>query len=942
MSTRTFSRSLICLVLFLLGAHIAHAQTPAITYQRYDTAITIQPDGNFLVREIQQIRFDGEFHTAFAEIPTDLTTEIRNVQIYEGETAYRHGDSVPNTFSSGLTGNSVFVSWEYTPTVAGDVRTFVLEYEVVGGLWVYPEQTVLEWRAVPADRSGIEVENSVVTVTLPAKVAADQLQFTAYGPSYQTTTSPTEVAFSASEAIPDGTQFQVQVGFPANLVAAERQPWQVQEDNARLEYRFTALDVDLNLQPDGTMLVDEYHHLAVDAGALDQGERVIPLRFLDGVDQISLYEGEERFVEGSTNCIYCLQIDQTPQQSDWIRYDPDARTVVTNESHIGSVNLNWQFPPLVRGEETSLRLSYRVLGAVRHLPDRQEIKWSAVFADRNQTVEAAQVRLHLPPGVANDQVKLAGGNMEWQSDGSALITAPNAYPPGRRWEVTIGLPVNATSGAVPQWQAMIEAAANEAVQAEIWQARLRLGFGVGSILLLLLGVVSVYLLWFLLGRDRPMPAVTDYLPEPPSNLPPAIVAYLIDEAPSVKGALASLFHLANLGLIWIRFDDMLALKRVEEKSVSAGDEVKTATGETVALPHHLATLYNALQAALPVQEETAFHHIYGRFQLALPAVYADMGDETNRFFDELPPQARHRWLVRGQWLVILAVVAALLLAWRYYGELGWLAVAPAAASVVAGIALIIASRWMPRRTSAGVEETQRWIAFRNFLTHLKQYGNLDQAQRILDRYFAYAVALGVEEIVLQQASDMGSSIPNWSYTPTWEPRRDSTTQPNRPTVNESQDQPATSSTSLPPLSTPSTSQEASPTSDAPRPRPSLSRMSRQLSSSLTDASQSLETLLTSAVSSDEASTPFGSLWQGTQAVGEAGANVASGTLDILGEILESAASGDGGGSYHSSGSSSSSWSSSSSRSSSSSSSSFSSGRSSSERRSGGGGKRGFG
>jgi hypothetical protein len=27
--------------------------------------------------------------------------------------------------------NSLYISWEYTPTVTGDVRTFVLEYTVV-------------------------------------------------------------------------------------------------------------------------------------------------------------------------------------------------------------------------------------------------------------------------------------------------------------------------------------------------------------------------------------------------------------------------------------------------------------------------------------------------------------------------------------------------------------------------------------------------------------------------------------------------------------------------------------------------------------------------------------------------------------------------------------------------------------------------------------------
>jgi hypothetical protein len=56
---------------------------------------TVQPDGTVRVREIQQIRFDGEFRTAFADIPIALTTDIQNVQLYEGATPYALGIARP-------------------------------------------------------------------------------------------------------------------------------------------------------------------------------------------------------------------------------------------------------------------------------------------------------------------------------------------------------------------------------------------------------------------------------------------------------------------------------------------------------------------------------------------------------------------------------------------------------------------------------------------------------------------------------------------------------------------------------------------------------------------------------------------------------------------------------------------------------------------------------
>lgn len=942
MPTRLLHHLLLLITLLVLSTAGVRAQAPAITYERYDTAITLRPDGSFLVREIQQIRFDDEFHTAFADIPTALTRDIQTIQIYEGETPYTQGGSGPNTFTTERDGDFIYVNWEYTPTQPGDVRTFILEYVVVGGLWVYPDQTVLEWRAVPADRSDLVVENSVVTVTLPTAVAANQLQATAYGPDFQMTTNPDVVIFTATEPLPNGVQFQVQVGFPGALVAAERQPWQIQEDNARLVYRFKELNVELTLEPDGVLWVDEYHHLAVEAGALDQGQRQIPLAFVDAIDQIKLTEGEEPFVEANSGCAYCLQIRETPRAPDWVSYDAAQRTVVTNASRAGAVQLTWQFPPLVRGEETTLRLRYRVLGAIRHLADRQELQWTAVFPDREQPVESAKVRLHLPPGLDRNAVTISGGTLEWLDESTALLTAAGALAPGQPWAMTASLPATATTGAAPQWQADVAVAAAVAGQAAIRHARLQLAFGAAALLILLVGLLCVYLIWYLWGRDRPLPAIADYLTEPPSNLPPAIVAYLIDEEPSTKGALASLFHLANLGLLWIRLGDELALKRVEEKSMVDGEAITAPTGETVSLPRHLVTLFNAIQPALPYQEETPLHRIYTQFQAVLPQVYAQMGEEASHFFDEAPAAARHRWLVRGQWLILLGIIGGVILILRYFGEFGWLPLAPAVATVVAGFALVFASQWMPRRTTAGVEEAQKWLAFRNYLKNLQQYGTVESAQRILDRHFAYAVALDVEEVVLQQATDLGGALPDWSYTPTWQPRRRPILRRAQPTGSESTERPTTT-TGLPPLSIPPITGQTTPTAQPPQERPSLSGTSKQLGRALSNASESLGSLLRTAAGDTGENTPFENVWQGTQTAGKVGANVASTTLDILGEILKESSSGGGGGGYRSSGSSRSSWSSSRSRSSSSrSSGGFSSGRSSSSRRSGGGGRRGFG
>ena len=64
-------------------------QEPPIRYLRYDVEINLKPDGNFIVREIQQIQFEGNYHTAFAKIPRAYTEDIKNIYLWEDDSLYR-------------------------------------------------------------------------------------------------------------------------------------------------------------------------------------------------------------------------------------------------------------------------------------------------------------------------------------------------------------------------------------------------------------------------------------------------------------------------------------------------------------------------------------------------------------------------------------------------------------------------------------------------------------------------------------------------------------------------------------------------------------------------------------------------------------------------------------------------------------------------------------
>ncbi|MBL7065370.1 MAG: hypothetical protein ISS49_14345 [Anaerolineae bacterium] len=83
--------------------------------------IDIQPDGSMVVAETYQIRFEGEFHIGFTEIPFDYVTDVVDVQVRENDRVYSEGGSGPGTFTVDHEWDAIYVEWEYEPTNGAEV-----------------------------------------------------------------------------------------------------------------------------------------------------------------------------------------------------------------------------------------------------------------------------------------------------------------------------------------------------------------------------------------------------------------------------------------------------------------------------------------------------------------------------------------------------------------------------------------------------------------------------------------------------------------------------------------------------------------------------------------------------------------------------------------------------------------------------------------------------
>jgi hypothetical protein len=151
--------------------------------------------------------------------------------------------------------------------------------------------------------------------------------------------------------------------------------------------------------------------------------------------------------------------------------------------------------------------------------------------------------------------------------------------------------------------------------------------------------------------------------------------------------------------------------------------------------------------------------VRGRFNQAEPqirdALYQAM---VNRgYFTVSPATTRMRWR-RGAWIgFALSIFVGLFLTIR----VDPFAILATIAAAILFLVLVRVSRAMPQKTAVGAEASQKWQAFRRYLQSIEKYEKLDEATDLFDRYFAYAIAFGLEKGWVRAFAKAGARTPGW-------------------------------------------------------------------------------------------------------------------------------------------------------------------------------------
>jgi uncharacterized membrane protein YgcG len=383
------------------------------------------------------------------------------------------------------------------------------------------------------------------------------------------------------------------------------------------------------------------------------------------------------------------------------------------------------------------RIVYRVKGALNGFADHDELYWNAIGADWEVPIQQASVTVRAPAAIG--QVACYAGPV-----GSTRSCRPSSQADGPTAAFTTSLGpkealtvvVGFATGVVPTPRPVLKERWSMTRAFSVTPGTLGMAGGVLVVVLLVLG-------WLLgiLGRDRRPGessaslggAVTEYVP--PEGIRPAQAGLLRDEVVNPVAIPATVVDLAVRGYL-----------RIEEDPTNDdwGEKPDWRLVKLKAADNDLLEYERVLLEGLfgsrgdSVQLSNLEQQFYDRSELVCSSLYEDAVQRG--WFIEQPDKVHQRWVVRGRAVTVAGAVLTALAAWQtHYGLV-------ALPILLAGLALMLGARRMPRHTPMGVELLRRVNGFRAYL----QAAGVDGAGPAppleqFSPYLPYAMVFGLTE-----------------------------------------------------------------------------------------------------------------------------------------------------------------------------------------------------
>ncbi len=499
-------------------------------------------------------------------------------------------------------------------------------------------------------------------------------------------------------------------------------------------------DVEIDLLTNGDMRVVETHEVTFTSGQFRFGYLTIDMSRLENISDVSVA------VDG-----YALRYSSMQT--------PGTFAVATDGD---SFEIEYFFPnPPVEDATRLIQIAYTVSGATRYYEGGDQLYWEAVGA-LGWPIHSTTVTVNLPPGAdMHDPVSRAecyglpcdisisesGDHVVFQRTGRADGNTP--------FEVRVQFPSGVLTGTRADWQDAFDRQRSYDESVRPW---LNLLFCTLGMILVIGGPAGVFVLWRTRGRDPEIGPVPEYLSEPPSELPPAIVGTLVDEKADLQDVMSTLVDLARRGYLTMEEKQEQGFFRnttsfVFERTEKPADDLREY--ERI-----------MLKGIFRGKKRCTLDSLKQKFYTSIPRIQDQLYKEVVRegFFTAEPDDVRGVWSGIGAVLLVLGLFAIFFVPGALGNVADTLVLVPVGLAVT-GVVMVIAGNFMPAKTRKGAEQAALWKAFRTYLSNIRRYhADLTEVTDQFDRYLPYAVAFGLDKSWTNTFSRVPSTpIPYWYY-----------------------------------------------------------------------------------------------------------------------------------------------------------------------------------
>ena len=444
------------------------------------------------------------------------------------------------------------------------------------------------------------------------------------------------------------------------------------------------------------------------------------------------------------------------------QYLPQKKMLETTREAEGNM-VTYRIYDQSSNERKSFLLEYQLKNVITKYNDIAEFYWK--FFDRSNTspIQRVQIEITFPGQTINtDNLKVFGhGPSQGQVsilDQGAVLYEVEGLSANEMVEARVLFPTE----FVPDAGMVV----NKSQYAQIMQEELAwakrsdrqnilviLGFLLMPIIIVL-NIIMGIRLYFKYDRELKPEMELDYYRELPEDITPAVLSLLMSvQGTTTKDIMATLMDLTRKKYLkieettsggWIkkkdyRFillnKDTVSLKQHEINLInwffySIGD------GESVSLKE----IENYSKAS---RTQSSFRHQYQQWQKAVKNEFQKLN-----YFGK--SEAGYKAALKTVLLEIAVFLALVLIAFLL--RVPWLVLIPLLMTIgFTGVGLVIYGGLIRKKTQEGINEHEKWSAFKRFLLHFSNMKDYEIPSIIIwEHYLVYAISLGIAEKVISK------------------------------------------------------------------------------------------------------------------------------------------------------------------------------------------------